>query len=189
MKIIVGLGNPGKEYEKTRHNAGFMAIDKVADRLGISFDQSKFKALIASSRVAGEMLLLVKPQTYMNLSGESVNEALRFYKCDISDLLVLVDDLDLPVGRIRIRSNGSDGGQRGLRSIIQHIGTKEFSRIRIGIDNNKLMDTKDYVLGKIPKEQQEAFNQALMLASNAAYDFSTMDTKMLMNKYNTHGGI
>ena len=149
MKIIVGLGNPGKEYEKTRHNAGFLTLDKVAASLNVDITTKKFKALIGETFIKGEKVILVKPQTYMNLSGESLIKILDYYDLDASDIFVISDDLDLPVGQLRIRENGSSGGQRGIQNIIQHLGTNVFLRLKIGIDNNKLIDTKDYVLGKI----------------------------------------
>lgn len=184
MKLIVGLGNPGKEYEKTRHNAGFMCIDEVAKKCNLSFDTKKFKALIATGFVNGEKVILMKPQTYMNLSGEAVGECVRFYDIDSDDILVLVDDLDLPVGKIRLRTKGSSGGQNGLKNIIAHLGTQEFKRVRIGIGNNKIMDTKDYVLGKISKDDLTLFNDSLTRASNAAYDFISKPFERVMGAYN-----
>ena len=172
MKLIVGLGNPGKEYEKTRHNAGFMCIDKVATACNLRFDTKKFKAE------------LMKPQTYMNLSGEAVGACVRFYNIPIEDICVLVDDLDLPIGKIRLRMKGSSGGQNGLKNIIAHLGTQEFKRIRIGIGNNKLIDTKDYVLGKISKEDQTLFEDALQRASHAAVDFISKPFERVMGEYN-----
>ena len=171
MKLIVGLGNPGKDYEKTRHNAGFMCIDCVADKLNMKFDTKKFKALIAMGFVGGEKVILMKPQTYMNLSGEAVGECARFYNIDLEDILVISDDLDLPTGKIRLRAKGSSGGQNGLKNIIAHLGSQEFKRIRIGIGNNKNYDTKDYVLGKISKDDQVLFDEAKVKAANAAVDF------------------
>ena len=171
MKLIVGLGNPGKDYEKTRHNAGFMCIDEVAKKLNMSFDTKKFKALIAMGFVGGEKVILMKPQTYMNLSGEAVGECARFYNVDLEDILVISDDLDLPIGKIRLRAKGSSGGQNGLKNIIAHLGSQEFKRIRIGIGNNKNYDTKDYVLGKISKDDQVLFDDAKVRAANEAVDF------------------
>ena len=184
MKLIVGLGNPGKEYEKTRHNAGFMCIDKVATACNLRFDTKKFKAELATGFVNGEKVILMKPQTYMNLSGEAVGACVRFYNIPIEDICVLVDDLDLPIGKIRLRMKGSSGGQNGLKNIIAHLGTQEFKRIRIGIGNNKLIDTKDYVLGKISKEDQTLFEDALQRASHAAVDFISKPFELVMGEYN-----
>lgn len=136
MKLIVGLGNPGKEYENTRHNCGFMAIDYLAQDLGVTINQAKFKGLYAKIKVEGEDVILLKPQTYMNLSGESVSEVMKFFKIDKEDVLVIYDDLDLPVGKIRIRANGSAGGHNGIKSLIAHLNGQDFKRIRIGIDRH-----------------------------------------------------
>ena len=184
MKLIVGLGNPGKEYEKTRHNAGFMCIDEVAKKCNLSFDTKKFKALIATGFVNGEKVILMKPQTYMNLSGEAVGECVRFFNIDLEDILVISDDLDLPIGKIRLRMKGSSGGQNGLKNIISHLGSQEFKRIRIGIGNNKIIDTKDYVLGKISKDDQTLFDDAKNRAASAAYDFLSKPFEIVMGAYN-----
>ncbi len=184
MKLIVGLGNPGKEYEKTRHNAGFMCIDQVANALNFKFDTKKFKALLAVGMVKGEKVILMKPQTYMNLSGEAVGECVRFYDIDSNDICVISDDLDLPIGKIRLREKGSSGGQNGLKNIILHLGTQEFKRIRIGIGHNKLIDTKDYVLGKISKEDQKIFEDALNRASQAAVEFIDRPFNRIMGDFN-----
>ena len=184
MKLIVGLGNPGKEYEKTRHNAGFMCIDKVAAACNLRFDTKKFKAELATGFVNGEKVILMKPQTYMNLSGEAVGACVRFYNIPIEDICVLVDDLDLPIGKIRLRMKGSSGGQNGLKNIIAHLGTQEFKRIRIGIGNDKLMLTADYVLGKVRKEDRPAYEDALERAAHAALDSITQPFNIVMGKYN-----
>ena len=184
MKLIVGLGNPGKEYEKTRHNAGFMCIDQVANALNFKFDTKKFKALLAVGMVKGEKVILMKPQTYMNLSGEAVGECVRFYDIDSNDICVISDDLDLPIGKIRLREKGSSGGQNGLKNIILHLGTQEFKRIRIGIGHNKFIDTKDYVLGKISKEDQKIFEDALNRASQAAVEFIDRPFNRIMGDFN-----
>ena len=184
MKLIVGLGNPGKEYERTRHNAGFMVLDKVAEKCSLTFNRTKFNSLIAEGKVQGESVMLMKPQTYMNLSGNAVSEAVRFYKLDVKDVLIIHDDLDLPVGKIRIRESGSAGGQNGMKHIINLLGTQDIRRIRIGIDKNKLIPTPDYVLGKIPEEQKEEFDQAVKNAAKAAFASITMSFQNVMNRYN-----
>ena len=184
MKLIVGLGNPGKEYEKTRHNAGFMAIDEIAKELSVEINQKKFKALYVQAKYKGESVILLKPQTYMNLSGEAVGECARFYNIGIDDILVLVDDLDLPVGKIRLREKGSSGGQKGLKSIMAHLGSEAFKRIRIGIDKDQFMLTADYVLGKIPKRDLEEFNKAKQKATEAALAFIHLPFSDVMNHFN-----
>lgn len=184
MKLIIGLGNPGKDYEKTRHNAGFMVIDEVAKELNVEINQKKFKALIATTKYKNENVILMKPQTYMNLSGEAVGECARFYNLTMNDILVLVDDLDLPVGKIRLREKGSSGGQNGLKSIISHMGGDGFKRIRIGIGKDQFMLTADYVLGKIPKSEKSDFDLAKSKAAHAAIDFIDKPFADVMNAYN-----
>lgn len=184
MKLIVGLGNPGKEYENTRHNSGFCVMDAIADELHESITTKKFKALIATTRIAGEQVLLMKPQTYMNLSGEAVIEAVKFYHIDPKDILVIYDDLDLPVGKIRLREKGSAGGQNGMKNIINHLHTQEFNRIRVGIGKDARVPVVDWVLGKIRKEEKEDYMQAVQEAKDAAIysvSHSFIDT---MSKYN-----
>ena len=147
MYLIVGLGNPGKKYEKNRHNFGFHVIDELARLHNIDVSQTQKKALVGSGTIAGKKVLLAKPQAYMNLSGESVRGLLDFYKLEIPSLLVVSDDLDIPLGTVRLRQSGGAGGQKGLKSIIQHIGTQEFSRVRLGIGRPPgRMDPADWVL-------------------------------------------
>ena len=155
MKLIVGLGNPGKQYEQTRHNIGFIVIDKLAEKLNIQLHQAKFKGLFGSGLVEGEKVLLLKPLTYMNLSGESIRAIMDFYQIDIEDLVVIYDDLDLPAGRIRLRQRGSAGGHNGIKSTISHLGTQEFNRIRVGINRpTNGMAITDYVLGRFSEEER-----------------------------------
>lgn len=188
MKLIVGLGNPGKEYEKTRHNAGFMVIDKVAEQCKLSFNKTKFNALVAEGRIHDESVILMKPQTYMNLSGNAVSEAVRFYKLDASrDLLVIHDDMDLPLGKIRIRESGSAAGQKGMKSIIDLLHTQDIRRIRIGIGKDKIIPVIDYVIGKIPQEQWDEFDKACDQAAKAACASITMSFANVMNRYNPGG--
>lgn len=184
MKLIVGLGNPGKQYERTRHNAGFMALDEIAKRCNASFTQKKFNAELASFDKKGEKIILMKPQTFMNLSGEAVLACVNFYKIQPDDILVLHDDLDLPVGKIRIRQNGSAGGQKGMKNIIDLLHTQNIARIRIGIDKNPLIPVVDYVLGKIPAEQKEAFDTSVEQAAKAAEMFMSERIDLVMNRYN-----
>ncbi len=183
MKIIVGLGNPGRMYAKTRHNAGFLALDRLADELGIDVSVKKFKALIGEGFYQGEKVILVKPQTFMNLSGEAVGALMSYYKCDLDDMLVISDDLDLPLGSVRIKAKGSSGGQRGIESIIQHLKSSNFHRLRIGIGKSDVIPVVDYVLGKIEPET------GLDAAKSCALDFiKGMSTLDLMNAYNTKRG-
>lgn len=179
MKLIIGLGNPGKQYEKTRHNVGFIVIDEVARSLGVSLTTKKFKALLGETFVKGEKIIFAKPQTYMNLSGESVIQIMNYYNLSEEDIFVVCDDLDLELGKIRIRTKGSSGGQKGVQNIIDHLKTKEFIRLKVGVGNNKQIDTKDYVLGKLDK------NTPVGEAANCVEDFiNGMDILTLMNKYN-----
>lgn len=185
MKLIVGLGNPGKQYENTRHNAGFLAIDKVAEKLGVSFQVSKFRGLLAQTRINGEQVLLLKPQTFMNLSGESVIQVMNYYRLEPKDLIVMFDDKDTEVGDIRLRPQGSAGGQNGVKSIIQHVGTQVFNRIRIGIGSPGHMNMAEYVLGQIDKQAKEQFDSALEKAAQAAIDSASVSFQDVMTKYNT----
>ena len=184
MKLIAGLGNPGREYENTRHNTGFAVMDKIAEALHVDITQKKFNALIQSVNYKGEKVILMKPQTYMNLSGEALIQAVNFYHIDIDDILVIYDDLDLPVGKLRLRENGSAGGQNGMKNIIAHLHTQEFKRIRVGIGNNKLIPTADYVLGKVSKEEIELYEETLVKAKDAALASLTMEFKDVMTRYN-----
>ncbi|MFV0480226.1 MAG: aminoacyl-tRNA hydrolase [Anaerorhabdus sp.] len=185
MKIIIGLGNPGGKYEKTRHNAGFEAIECLAKKCGTTFQQEKFNAEIAEFSQNGEKVLLMKPLTYMNASGEALIQAMKFYKVEVKDILVMHDDLDLPVGKIRIRYQGSAGGQKGMLSIQQHLHTQEIGRIRIGIDKSPIIPVVDYVLGKVPSEEREQYNEAIEKAAEAALYFLSHSIVDVMNRFNT----
>ena len=180
MKMIVGLGNPGKQYERTRHNSGFMAIDKVAEKLNLNIDKKEFAALTAKNN----QVILVKPQTYMNNSGEAVSQIVKYYHIDINDLLIIYDDLDLKYGQRRLRLKGSSGGHNGIKSIINYIHSENFKRIRIGIEKNPLIETADYVLGKVEKDKQQLFDDSIEKASQAAIEFITDEFEKIMNKYN-----
>lgn len=185
MYIIVGLGNPGKKYENTRHNMGFLAIDLLADKYGIEVNKLKFKSLVGEGRIAGEKVLLVKPQTYMNLSGEAVRAALDFYKEDSQNLIVIYDDLDIPTGTMRIRKKGSPGTHNGMRNIKQHIQTDDFPRIRIGIGSERKGDLIDYVIGSISKNEQMLLDEALNKAAEGAAAIVEKGIEKAMNEYNT----
>ena len=183
MKIIVGLGNPGKEYVNTRHNIGFMFVDEVAKTNNLSFylDKSK-RAELATVTIKGEKVVLVKPITYMNLSGEALRLVMDYYKVGVEDIIVIHDDLDLPTGKLRIRANGSSGGHNGLKSIIANIKTQEFKRIKIGIDKKGAVI--DYVLGKFSKMELEEISKVLFNASNIIDDYLSDSFINLMSKYN-----
>ena len=184
MKLIVGLGNPGKEYAGTRHNCGFMVIDRLASKLNVDVDQNKFKGLYAKVKYHGEDIILLKPQTYMNLSGESVNAVMNFFKIDKEDLLVIYDDLDMPAGKLRLRKTGSAGGHNGIKNIIAHLNSQDFKRIRVGIDRHKYMNVADYVLSRFSKVESEAIEQGIENAANAVLDYLDNDFNHAMNYYN-----
>ena len=184
MKLIVGLGNPGREYENTRHNIGFMTIDEYANKIGVSITKDKFNGLYADTNINGEKVILLKPQAYINLSGEVIRKYIDFFKINIEDILIIHDDLDLAVGTYKIKPKGSSGGHNGLKNIELHLGTQEYKRIKIGISNNKLMDTKDYVLGKLSKEESEVLSNIRKEVMNILDDYFKMDFDCLMNKYN-----
>lgn len=187
MYIIVGLGNPGTQYAHTRHNAGFEAIDRLADEYRISIDNKKFQALCGSGYIEGQKVLLVKPQTYMNLSGESVRAACDFFKIDPEEeLIVLYDDISLAPGQLRIRKKGSAGGHNGIKNIIQHLGTQVFQRVKIGVgEKPKEYDLADYVLGHFSKEEWAEMEDAFKRAAKAAATLTGGDVERVMNEYNT----
>ncbi len=188
MKLIVGLGNPGREYEKTRHNAGFLVIDRLALRhaSGGSPARARFNAAVLEAPVAGQPCLLLKPTTYMNRSGQSVGEAVRFYKLDLAqDVLVIVDDLYLPAGTIRLRPGGGDAGHNGLADIERALGTQDYPRLRVGIDPKpSFMDQADYVLGRFTDEQWGAVAPAIDKAADAVELFVSKGLDAAMNKFN-----
>ena len=164
--LVVGLGNPGDKYFYTRHNAGFLALDYISQKCGAQINRSKFKALVGEATVAGKRVLLMKPQTFMNSSGEAVREAMSFYKIPIENVIVLSDDVNLDVGRMRVRKNGSDGGQKGLRSIITLTASDNFPRIRLGVGKKPHpdYDMADWVLGNLSEEDKKAIFDCFSLA-------------------------
>ena len=184
MKLIVGLGNPGKQYEKTRHNAGFLVLDKLCEKLNIEFDKKKCKAIYAIYMINGEKVIIAKPQTYMNLSGESVLSLKKFYDIDTKDIIIVHDDLDLPLGKLRLRHSGSSGGQNGMKNIIELLHSQDINRIRVGISNDKQMVTKDYVLGKFSKEDYKTFEIAIDKAADALVYSLDHSFEDVMNKFN-----
>ncbi len=168
--LVVGLGNPGRDYVNTRHNAGFMAIDALAKKKSITVDRARFKALTAECEIAGKGVLLMLPQTYMNLSGEAVREAAQFYKISPDHILVLSDDINLDVGRMRLRENGSDGGQKGLRSIITLMGFDNFPRLRIGVGKKPHpdMELADWVLSRFNEPEMKQLSKLFVIAADCA---------------------
>jgi peptidyl-tRNA hydrolase, PTH1 family len=188
MYLIVGLGNPGKEYANTRHNVGFMTLDALARKYGLSFGKKEKKADTASGMIAGRKVLLAKPQTYMNLSGEAVRGLMDFYKIPRENLLVISDDLDIPLGTLRLRPGGSAGGQRGLKSIIQHIGSQEFNRVRFGIGRPPgKMDPSDYVLQAFKGDDEILAQEVIDRAIKAIETWLTEGMDEAMNKHNGAG--
>jgi len=184
MKLIVGLGNPGKRYQKTRHNIGFMFVDEVVKAKKIKFKLDREKqADIAEINVNGEKILFVKPQTYMNLSGKAVSAICKFYKIDVADILVIYDDLDLDFARIKIKTNGSSGGHKGMQSIIDSLGSSDIHRIRIGI-SRPTHETIDYVLEKLSKQELKEMDVAIAQAPDIIDLYLQGDFNALMNKYN-----
>lgn len=183
MKLIVGLGNPGKEYENTRHNAGFMFVDRIANDLNLEFSLNKqLKCFIADKNINGEKVIFCKPVTYMNLSGESVSLVLKYFKIDIEDMLIIHDDLDLPVGKIRIRSNGSSGGQKGMQNIIDILKETNIKRIRIGID--KGTNTINHVLGSFTKDERVDIDLILDKAPEMFDYYLKTSFDRFMSRYN-----
>ncbi len=183
--MIVGLGNIGKEYDRTRHNTGFMVIDALAEKHDVTNFKIQNDAMIADFRVNGEKVLLVKPTTYMNDSGRAVRPLMDYFDVDLEDMIVVYDDMDMPVGKIRLRQKGSAGGHNGIKSIIAHVGTQAFNRVRVGIDHPDKESVVDYVLGKFRKEQETDFEIGVQNTIKALEDWIEVDDfSRLMNKYN-----
>ncbi|MBQ9011882.1 MAG: aminoacyl-tRNA hydrolase [Bacilli bacterium] len=184
MKLIVGLGNPGKEYENTRHNAGFRFIDTYAKSKNLTFTKEKFNGLYTDFNENGEKIILLKPQKYMNLSGEVIIDFVNFFKIKTDDIFIIYDDLDTEIGSYRLRYKGSSGGHNGLKDIEKHLHTTEYKRLKIGIGNNKEKDSIEYVIGAVPRQELEKMNSINKQAKNIVDDYLKMDFDNLMNKYN-----
>ncbi|WP_191276563.1 aminoacyl-tRNA hydrolase [Neobacillus kokaensis] len=185
MKVIVGLGNPGKQYENTRHNVGFEVVEELSNRLNIPLTQAKFKGQYGIGMAGGQKILLLKPLTYMNLSGESIRAVTDYYQIDLEDLLVIYDDLDLPAGKIRLRQKGSPGGHNGIKSTVAHLGTQVFNRIRIGIDRPENgMSVPDYVLGRFRPDEQSSIQEAVKKSADACEAWLDKPFLQVMNEYN-----
>ncbi len=190
MRIIAGLGNPGIQYRKSRHNAGYQALDALADMLHIRLTKRRFSGVYGEGVRNGERVVLIKPTTYMNLSGNCIQAVMHFFKAKPEDLTVLYDDIDLPVGSLRIRANGSAGTHNGMRSIISCIGSEEFSRVRIGVGNRKHGELADYVLSKPSKEEQKMLQSAFAQAAEATcmlLDGKLMEAQAKYNKKHIGG--
>lgn len=184
MYIIAGLGNPGSKYENTRHNMGFKAIDAMASEFGIDVNRAKFKGLIGEGRIGSEKVILLKPQTYMNLSGQSVREIMNFYKIPEENLIVIYDDFDLPIGSIRVRRSGGPGTHNGMKSVVQELGSRKFPRVRVGIGSSD-GSTIQFVIGKVGKDEQQILNEAAEAAASAAADIIRIGIENAMNIHNT----
>ena len=184
--VVAGLGNPGDEYKATKHNVGFMVIDKLAENNNAAFKKSKFNALTADCKIGNFRVLLLKPLTYMNLSGEAINKALNFYKVSPQNLIVICDDINLDAGKLRVRPKGSDGGQNGLKNIILNLKTQEFKRVRVGIGAkpHPEYDLKDWVLSNFSKEAKPQIERAINLGSDAIEAIIKKDADFAMSHFN-----
>jgi PTH1 family peptidyl-tRNA hydrolase len=189
MKLVAGLGNPGREYLRTRHNVGFDVLDRLAEKQGLSWRTGQPGGLTTRWRGEGADVLLVKPQTFMNLSGEAVGAACRFYKIETADLLIVTDDVNLPLGRLRARATGSEGGHNGLRSIAEHLGTTDYARLRVGVGRgDQRRDLADHVLSKFDPEEQAAIQDAIARAADAVECWVADGLSTMMNRFNREAG-
>ncbi|GEL06535.1 aminoacyl-tRNA hydrolase [Rummeliibacillus stabekisii] len=185
MKLVIGLGNPGKEYEHTLHNVGFDTIDLLAEKWGISLNQQKFNAIYGTAHLPEGKVMVMKPLTYMNLSGEAVRPLMDYFDIELEDIVVIYDDLDLEKGKLRLRQKGSAGGHNGIKSLIQHLGTQNFNRIRIGIDRPPVgMKVVNYVLSHYQKEDLPTMEDAFKNAAEACNYWLTKPFVEVMNKFN-----
>ena len=184
MKLIVGLGNPGTEYDNTRHNIGFKVIDAFARKNNIEFNKEKFGGKYTEILLNGEKIILLKPQKYINLSGEVIKKYVDYFKIDIDDILIISDDMDIEIGHLKLKLKGSSGGHNGLKNIELHLGTKEYKRLKLGISKNKQIDSKDYVLGKINIEESKILEEVIKTSVNILEEYNKMTFSNLMNKYN-----
>ena len=186
MYLVIGLGNPGRQYEMTRHNIGFHTIDYIADKYRVKVNKLKYKALYGECNIDGEKVLLIKPQTYMNLSGESVIDFVNFFKIDVENIIVISDDISLETGRIRVRAKGSAGGHNGLKSIIYHLQKDNFPRVKMGVGapQHEGYDLADYVLGRFTKDEIPVMEEAIKKAALSVDEIIKNGAQSAMNKYN-----
>lgn len=185
MKLIAGLGNPGKKYDKTKHNTGFMALDHYLDQNNLRLEKDKFEGFWTKTKINGEDVILLEPQTYMNDSGKSIAQVAKFFKIAPEDILVIHDDMDMPIGKIRIRANGKSGGHNGIKSIISCLGTNKFNRLKIGIKHPENESVVSWVLTPFNKDQQELMDAAFATSEKIIADFvAGKDAQYLMNRYN-----
>jgi len=184
LKVVVGIGNPGSRYQKTRHNLGFAVADRVAAQAGIAFDRRRFDAAVGDGMAGSQRVLLVKPQTYVNLTGTCVAPLLRWHRCTTGDLLVVCDDLNLELGRLRLRPRGSSGGHNGLESIVECLGTDDFARLRLGIGRGALGDAVEHVLGRFRPEEESVAAAAVATAAEVVRSWIEHGIDAAMNAYN-----
>lgn len=185
MYLIVGLGNPESDYSRTRHNMGFDVINKLAEKFDIKVNKSKFKALYGTGTISGEKVVLVKPQTYMNLSGDAVQEFVNFYKINPDELLVIYDDIDTTPGKIRIRKTGGPGTHNGMKSVVSTLNSEEFMRVRVGIGMPEFKgDLINYVIGHVPDEEYEVLQKGVAIAAESVEEILKNGIDIAMNKYN-----
>lgn len=184
MKVIFGLGNPGKKYEDTKHNVGFMLLDKLATSFSIAIEKRNHEALVGSGYYQGEKILLVKPETYMNLSGKAVWQVIDYYNDQIDDFIIVYDDMDTPLGQIRLKKKGSAGGHNGIKSIISTLNSQEFDRLKIGIGQKKTDDAVSHVLGAFSKDEKVLLDEAITLGVEAVKAWILTDIDKAMNQFN-----
>lgn len=185
MKLIIGLGNPEKDYAETRHNMGFNVVNELAKKYNIDVSKNKFKSLYGDGFIENQKVILLKPQTFMNLSGEAVNEIVAFYKIDLDDIIVIYDDLDIEPGKIRIRKSGSPGSHNGMKSVTQYLKSNNFARVRVGIGKpNNNTNLIEYVIGGITEEDKQLLKDGVKIATEAVIEILTNNIDSAMNKYN-----
>lgn len=184
MKLIVGLGNPGKEYDRTKHNMGFMFLDYFVNKNNLPSFKEKFNGLYIDCIIDGQRTILLKPLSYMNLSGIVIKKYVDYFKINIDDILIICDDLDMPIGKLKLKYQGSSGGHNGLKNIEENIGTREYKRLKLGIGNNKEINTKDYVLSKFNNLQLKTIDEQMKIVNGLLQDYFKVSFDKLMNKYN-----
>ena len=189
MKMIVGLGNPGNEYINTRHNIGFMTLDNYIKTKNLFVYKNKFNGLYIKAKINNEDVIFLKPQMYINLSGVVIKKYIDYFKVDISDILIISDDLDLEIGRYKLKASGSSGGHNGLKNIELELGTQNYKRLKIGISNNKNIDTKDYVLGKLTESDLKTYTEIFKVTDLIIDEFLFNDFDKVMSKYNHKGAL